>query len=108
MDKAAIEEKIPQLAEKIAREFQPEKIILFGSYAWGAPHQYSDVDLCIIKESDRNVIELMREVHRIIFDEGVSTDVVVYTPAQADRRMKLGDPFINKIFTSGRVLYARK
>ena len=44
------EAKIPEIREKIVREMNPEKIILFGSYAWGKPNSDSDVDLFIVKD----------------------------------------------------------
>lgn len=102
-----IETKLQHITDKIVAEFHPEKIILFGSYAWGTPHEWSDVDLFIVKESKKSSLELMREVRRIIFGSGVATDILVYTPAQEQRRYAMGDPFLTRILATGKILYAK-
>lgn len=102
-----IDQKLKEITDKIVVEFQPEKIILFGSYAWGTPHEWSDVDLFIVKESTKLSLELMREVRRIIFGSGIATDILVYTPEQEQRRRAMGDPFLTHILTAGKTLYAR-
>ena len=107
MNKTTVEQKIQAIVDKIVKEYQPEKIILFGSWAWGEPHEDSDVDFFIVKESDKDVIERMREVYKIIFGSGIPTDVLVYTPHQTEQRLNLGDPFLKKIFNSGKILYAK-
>ena len=103
-----IETKIKDVADKIAREYQPEKIILFGSHAWGKPHEWSDVDLFVVKDSTKSVIEMIRDVRRILFGNNFPPlDILVYTPGQTDRRLRLGDPFLKKIFKHGKILYAQ-
>ncbi|TSC77735.1 MAG: DNA polymerase beta domain-containing protein [Parcubacteria group bacterium Gr01-1014_33] len=102
----AIEQKIKEIVQKIVNEYQPEKIILFGSWAWGTPGKDSDVDLFIVKKSEQSQFERIREVKRIIFGTDIATDVLVYTPEQVERRSALGDPLVKKILSSGRLLYA--
>ncbi len=102
-----MEEKIQEIVRKIVQEYHPEKIILFGSWAWGAPNKNSDIDLLVVKESERDPLERIREVHRILWDTDAAVDALVYTPDQAERRLRMGDPFLRKIFNAGRVLYAR-
>ncbi|MBI2591132.1 MAG: nucleotidyltransferase domain-containing protein [Candidatus Brennerbacteria bacterium] len=99
------QEKIKQVVDKIVKEFEPEKIILFGSYAWGEPDKDSDVDLFIIKETDKNIFERNREAQRIIFGSGIPIDVLVYTPKQLIRREKLGDQFVQEIINKGQIIY---
>ena len=53
MDRVVFEQKLKEITDKIVKEYQPEKIILFGSWAWGEPHEWSDVDLFIIKRSEK-------------------------------------------------------
>lgn len=98
-------QRIPEIREKIVKEFQPEKIILFGSYAWGTPTDDSDVDLFIIKKSDKRRIDRVREVGEIIFDSGIPVDALVYTPEEIKRRFEIEDPFIEHIFKRGKVLF---
>lgn len=97
--------KIKEIADKIVKEFQPEKIILFGSYAWGKPGPDSDVDLFVVKEEKRSKIEMMRKVYDVIYGSGEAVDVLVYTPKQIEKRKKLGDPFVMNILNNGRILY---
>jgi len=103
-----IRAKVRKIARKIAEEYRPEKIILFGSHAWGNPGKDSDIDLFIVKESQKDSIERSRDVYRIIFDEGEAVDILVYTPSQLERREKIGDPFVRNIIENGVTLYASK
>ena len=64
--------QIQAVADKIAKEFQPEKIILFGSYAWGKPTEDSDVDLCIIKEVE-DTRELSSRISHLLYPRPFST-----------------------------------
>lgn len=94
---------IQELADKIAREYQPDKIILFGSYALGTYNEDSDLDFFIIKETDNTRITA-REIDGSIFPRYVPIDIIVYTPEQVRRNM-VSDFFINDILTKGKVLY---
>lgn len=104
-DRAAKIEEIQKVADKIAKEFKPEKIILFGSWAWGKPHKDSDVDLFIVKKTE-NTRESAREIDGSICPRPFAIDILVYRPEQVERRKKLGDFFVNDILTKGKVLYA--
>lgn len=108
MEKQEIDQKIQGIADEIAAKYDPEKIILFGSFAWGEPDSDSDVDLFIVKKSDKTALEMMKDVYKIIFEKGEAVDVLVYTPEQLERRKKLGDPFVLRIINSGRLLYGAK
>lgn len=106
MEQEVIEQKLKEITEKIIKEFQPEKIILFGSRAWGNPKPDSDVDLFIVKESDERRIDRERAVQRILWGSRVPVDVLVYTPAEVKRRLWLEDFFIERIMKNGKTLYA--
>ena len=81
------QEKINKVAQKIAKEYSPEKIILFGSYAWGKPHKDSNVDLFIVKKTD-NTRNCAREIDSFIFPRIFPMDLIVYTPEQIEKRKK--------------------
>ena len=106
MEREVIEQKLKEVTEKIVREFQPEKIILFGSRAWGEPRPDSDVDLFIVKESTERRIDRERAVERLLFGSKLPTDVLVYTPDEIKKRLWLEDFFIEKILKSGKILYS--
>lgn len=98
---------IKKISNKIEKEYHPEKIILFGSYAWGKPGKCSDIDLFIIKKTKARHLDRSIEVRKILDEENgmVALDPVVYTPDETKYRIKLGDDFIKKILTKGMVLY---
>lgn len=94
------------MAESIANRFQPEKIILFGSFAWGEPGPNSDVDLLVVKETE-NTRQLAREIDGFLFPRPFPIDLMVYHPNQIKRRQQMHDFFIEEILHKGKVLYAR-
>lgn len=95
------------MVEKLVKQYQPEKIILFGSYAWGKPTKDSDVDLFIIKETDERHIDRAIRVNEILDEENglVALESLVYTKNETQRRLEMEDPFIKKIMLKGTVLY---
>lgn len=97
---------IHELSRRIAEEFQPDKIILFGSHAYGFPKEYSDVDLLVIMPFEgkgfRKGLEILNRLN-----PRVSVDVVVRRPDDAARRYNEFDPLIREAFDRGIVLYDR-
>lgn len=106
MHKETFEKKIIDIVEKVAKEFQPDKVILFGSWAWGEPSKDSDVDLFIIKDTD-NPRALARKIDSFVFPRYFPLDLIVYKPEQLEKRKQMGDFFIQNILTKGKVLYAK-
>ncbi|OGF21740.1 hypothetical protein A2Y83_01205 [Candidatus Falkowbacteria bacterium RBG_13_39_14] len=102
-----MEKKTKELTEKIIKEYSPEKIILFGSYAWGKPHKWSDIDLFIIKRSKKRRIERERDLRMKLFPAGVPLDILIYTPQEVKKRLDMEDFFINDIITKGKILYGK-
>jgi predicted nucleotidyltransferase len=100
-------ENITYIARKIAESFNPEKIILFGSYAWGIPEKDSDLDLFVIMESTERPIKRAASLRRVLKDRYVPMDILVRTPEELKHRIDIGDPFIKKILRDGQVIYAR-
>lgn len=100
-----VREKIKKVSANIAKEFSPQKIILFGSYAWGKPSRDSDVDFLIIKDTN-NSRQLARKIDGSIFPRPFPMDIIVFTPTQLKRQAT--DFFIQKILTNGQVLYEKE
>ena len=100
---------ILEIVKRIKQEYGPEKIILYGSYAYGKPTEDSDIDLLIIKETDKRRVDRFVEVSRILYQPGrrISISPLVYTPGEVQERLSLGDDFVEEILTRGEVLYAR-
>src|SRR3989304_196168 len=97
---------IQSLAERIGKALPVEKIILFGSHAWGRPGPDSDVDLFIIKETENTRVSA-RKASRLIFPRPFPIDLIVYTPGQTEKRKKMGDFFIRDVLNKGKTLYAK-
>ncbi len=97
------EEEIQHLIDSIVKNFHPQKIILFGSYAWGKPEPDSDVDLLIILKT-RNTLDTAVSIRQVI-EHRFPVDIIVKTPKQVERRLKAGDSFISEIIKKGKVIY---
>jgi predicted nucleotidyltransferase len=97
---------ILEMSERIAREFDPERIILFGSHAYGTAREDSDVDLLVIMrfegKSFRKSLEILNKVA-----PRFSVDVLVRTPEDTARRYAEFDPFIREALDRGKTLYER-
>ena len=97
--------EIQAYCDAIAREFKPEKIILFGSYAYGTPTEDSDVDLMVVLPVVRQRGIRMSIKIRQRLDCSFPMDLLVRTPADVKKRLSWGDSFISEVFTKGRVMY---
>ena len=92
--------------ERLRAEFQPEQIFLFGSHAWGTPHEDSDVDLMVIvRESSERAIRRMQRAHHCLGDLDLSKDVFVQTREEFDRYRHLPASIQHQILENGRKLY---
>jgi predicted nucleotidyltransferase len=105
--KSPSRETLSKIAAKIVNYFHPEKIILFGSYAWGTPSGDSDVDILVVMDFEGSVFQKEAQVSRIARPKFVAMDILVRTPEQIRYRLEIGDPFIQKIMGEGEVLYER-
>jgi uncharacterized protein len=97
-------EQIQTFSQQIVEKFQPERIILFGSYAYGQPTEDSDVDLLVILPFEElpvhKAIEIRRQVRPTF-----PLDLMARTSEQIQQRLDMGDFFIQDIIKNGRVLY---
>ncbi|MFZ5808147.1 MAG: nucleotidyltransferase domain-containing protein [Chloroflexota bacterium] len=98
---------IRALADYIVQRFQPEAIILFGSYAYGKPQPWSDVDLLIVMDTPRGEAETALEVYRSLPPITFSLDLIVRSRETIERRKKLKDWFLIDITEKGKILYER-
>ena len=99
-------DEIKVQAKRIGEKFDPEKIILFGSYAYGKPTLQSDVDLLIIVDTNKSTLKLSSEI-ALSLEHSFPLDIIVKTPQQIKRRLQNGDFFIEDIINLGKVIYER-
>lgn len=97
-------QKIFELRDKIVQQFHPQKVILFGSYAYGVPTEDSDVDLLVILPFEGKSAHKSAEIATAV-NPHFATDILVRTPEQIKTRIELGDFFIGEILQRGKVLY---
>src|SRR5262245_23544441 len=96
---------IRRYARAIAQRFRPDKIILFGSYAYGNPNEDSDVDLLVIKPTWNPISQAVQI--RWAFAPPFPMDLIVRTPEKMKRRLEEGDSFLTDIVSKGKVLYEK-
>lgn len=106
-DRHEARDVIQDILEKLIAEYAPQKVILFGSYAYGEPDKDSDIDLLIVKDTDKRPIERWMEVKRLLRDRSRMTSVspLVYTPKELEARLAIKDFFIQEVLEKGKVLY---
>ncbi|MCC3408434.1 MAG: nucleotidyltransferase domain-containing protein [Microcoleus sp. PH2017_10_PVI_O_A] len=96
--------EIMQLSQAIVNEFQPKKIILFGSYAYGNPQDDSDVDLLVILpyegSSFRKAWEILNKLQ-----PKFAIDLLVRSPVEVEQRLGWNDFFMREIIEKGKVIY---
>jgi predicted nucleotidyltransferase len=100
-------EALPAAVQRIVDTLHPEKIILFGSYAYGNPSPDSDVDLLVIMETDAVSKERSWAVSRLLLPRTFPVDILVRTPQEIQHALSKGDFFIREILTQGKRLYER-
>src|SRR6516164_4972546 len=96
---------IREYARQIADQFQPEKIILFGSYAYGKPHKDSDVDMLVVMPAHDEINQAVRILEKT--NSSFPLDLIVRTPHNLRWRLKEGDWFLREVITRGTVLYEK-
>ena len=96
---------IRKYARTLGREFRPQRVVLFGSYARGKATEDSDVDILVIMNHDkpRNVDQAI--AIRLTTDTPFPMDLLVKRPAEVAERLALNDTFIRSILEDGEVLY---
>src|SRR3974377_86388 len=96
---------IRRFARQVADRFRPDKIILFGSYAYGTPHAGSDVDILVIMPARNELDQAVRI--SLAVDYNFPLDLLVRTPKNLSWRLAEGDWFLKEIMARGKVLYEK-
>jgi uncharacterized protein len=96
---------IRRYARQIAEKFDPNKIILFGSYAYGEPHEWSDVDILVVMPARNQIDQSLRIIFAV--EAPFSVDLIVRTPRRFQRDWEDGDWFLREILAKGKVLYEK-
>ena len=96
--------QIRDYVRKLTDRFHPQRVVLFGSYAYGRPSTDSDVDLLVVLPHDGHSAVMASEIRKRI-KAGFPLDLVVRSPEELQRRLAMGDGFIREIMERGKPLY---
>lgn len=102
-----IESYLKEAIKRIVNGFNPEKIILFGSYAYGKPTHDSDIDLMVIMETSEKPHKRAVPIRKALKDIGIAKDIVVKTPEEFEQFKDIVGTIIYPAAHRGRVLYER-
>lgn len=103
-----VAEALPEVVRRIIQALQPEKIVLFGSYADGTPTSDSDVDLLVVMETAAPSVERYLAVSRLLRPRPFPVDILVKRPDEIRSALEAGDFFICEVLSKGQVLYERQ
>src|SRR5262245_9352793 len=105
--RAALRAELERVVRVLVEQYDPECIILYGSFAHGAIHEWSDLDLCVIKWTEKRFIERLEEVGLLTLPR-VGCQILVYTPQELEAVKQQGHYFfVDEILGKGKVLYER-
>ncbi len=100
--------QVRAVVNKIVEQLNPEKVILFGSYAHGTPTIDSDVDMLIVMESEERPVKRAVRAYEVVEGKTFPMDIVVRTPEELAHRLEIGDYFMQDIVEHGKLLYERR
>ena len=100
--------EIDRIINRIVEVYQPEKVILFGSYASGDASENSDLDLLVVKQTNEEPVARAAGIRKELRDFILPIDILIYTPDEIERDKDRKCTFIHNVLKSGRVLYAGK
>ncbi len=93
--------------ERLIRAFNPERIVLFGSYAKGTAHPGSDVDLLVVADLEGDPLAHLRRARQLVADTFPAVDVVLCTPEEVAEAPTAKSPFLESLLGSGIAVYER-
>lgn len=93
---------------RLVDQYDPDRIILFGSHASGNANESSDIDLLIVKETRLHPVERRIGAECVLSDRRLPLDLHVYTPQELRDLFAAGSPFIEEVLDTGRLVYMRK
>lgn len=99
------EQQIMEITKRVVDNYHPDKIILFGSYAYGNPTKDSDIDLLIVKDDDLPKIERNRKVRKYLRDLLIPVDVIVKTNSEFNKLKNIIGTVVYPAAKYGKVLY---
>lgn len=105
--KTQLQNELKRVTELIIDKYDPNRIILFGSLANGNVHEWSDIDLAVVKNTSKSFIHRIGDLLKLIRPH-VGLNIVVYTPNEVAEMEKSNHYFwVDEILKKGKALYER-
>ncbi|GIK55976.1 MAG: nucleotidyltransferase domain-containing protein [Chloroflexi bacterium] len=106
---AQLNQVLQEVVDILQADYEPDEVILFGSYAYGRPHSDSDLDLFIVKDSAERPLDRRLQVRELLQPVNARMPLTLYvlTPVEMRQRLAMGDQFLQEIIGKGKVLYVR-
>lgn len=98
---------LQEVIRRIVTAVNPERIILFGSYASGTPHRQSDLDILVVMESALPRYRRAVPIYQALAGLLIPKDVLVYTPAEIEAWSEVPRAFITSILAQGKIIYEK-
>lgn len=96
------ESKISEIVRKIASGYNPEKFILFGSYASGTASDDNDIDIFVVKDTELPRPQRTMQLRRMLFGAPIPMDLIVYTPNEVENEKDEKYSFVYEVLNSGK------
>lgn len=104
-----IQKPLEKILRIIVKCYKPEKVVLFGSYAYGHLNKNSDLDLLVVKDSNLPRYKRAREIRKYLWGiTDIPKDIIVYTQKEIDDLAEIKEAFITDILKNGIILYESK
>lgn len=104
-----LKKQIEEIVRRIVDNYKPEKIILFGSYAYGHPTRQSDLDLLVVKDSNLPRYKRAQEIRKHLWGlSEIPKGIIVYTQKEIDDWKNVKAAFITEVMRKGKILYEDK
>jgi len=99
--------KLEEIVRRIVKVADPDRIILFGSFAYGNPHEESDIDLLVVMNSELPRYKRSVPIYKALADLLIPIDIIVYTPQEIEEWSDVPQAFITSILKKGKVIYEK-
>lgn len=104
--KAISQDLLDKVTERLAAEFEPEQVWLFGSHVWGEPDEGSDLDLLVVvRQSNETPVRRAQRAHRSVQGIPIAMDILVKTRAEVERFRNVKASLESLILQRGRLIY---
>jgi len=104
------EREIERIVARLKKDYEPERIILFGSCSRGDFDENSDIDLLVVKKTALRPLDRMREVYKLVYSPHhyLALDPLMLTSDELAQRLERQDYLVREIVREGKVLYERE